>query len=145
MLTLILLTLVAFSSVIGQYANEETLDGQGRYILRWNLLPESESIEFEVEADTTGFVGFGISPSGTMTGADIFIGGVHSNGTIYGEVKSLQPIIMLPYINVCRVGILKYKFVCPAFPGSTRYRIYNANARRPARLESNKCPRNVGK
>ncbi|OXA49591.1 DBH-like monooxygenase protein 1 homolog [Folsomia candida] len=65
------------------YANEETLDGEGRYLLRWDVV--QDTIEFQVEAETLGFVGFGISPSGTMTGADIFIAGVRTDGSTYGQ------------------------------------------------------------
>ncbi|XP_021958625.1 DBH-like monooxygenase protein 2 homolog [Folsomia candida] len=62
--------------------NEETLDGEGKYVLRWDVV--EDRIEFEVVAGTLGFVGFGISPSGRMTGADIFIAGVRPDGSTYG-------------------------------------------------------------
>ncbi|ODM94234.1 DBH-like monooxygenase protein 1 [Orchesella cincta] len=64
--------------------NQEPLDPQGNYLLSWDVNLAAGKITFEVEAPTLGYVGFGISPSGNMIGADIFIGGVYSNGSTYG-------------------------------------------------------------
>ncbi|XP_021960173.1 DBH-like monooxygenase protein 2 homolog [Folsomia candida] len=64
--------------------NQEQLDGYGNVLLAWEYDESSQIISFELEVATEGFVGFGISPSGSMTGADIFIGGVLPNGTAYG-------------------------------------------------------------
>ncbi|CAL8110024.1 unnamed protein product [Orchesella dallaii] len=65
-------------------AVDEQLDPSGSYILSWEVdLPESR-ITFEVKVATLGYVGFGISPSGSMAGADIFIAGVYENGSSYG-------------------------------------------------------------
>lgn len=61
--------------------NIEVLDGEGKYILGWEI--SGDEIIFEIEAETLGWVGFGISPQGGMTGADIFIGGVLSDGSPY--------------------------------------------------------------
>lgn len=67
--------------------NQEQLDGYGNVLLAWEYDESSQIISFELEVATEGFVGFGISPSGSMTGADIFIGGVLPNGTAYGAVS----------------------------------------------------------
>uniref|UniRef100_A0A8C4S874 DOMON domain-containing protein n=1 Tax=Erpetoichthys calabaricus TaxID=27687 RepID=A0A8C4S874_ERPCA len=40
-------------------------------------------ITFQVVANTAGWVGFGFSPSGSMTGSDVVIGGVNPDGTVY--------------------------------------------------------------
>ncbi|OXA47290.1 DBH-like monooxygenase protein 1 [Folsomia candida] len=63
--------------------NIEVLDGEGKYILGWEI--SGDEIIFEIEAETLGWVGFGISPQGGMTGADIFIGGVLSDGSPYSQ------------------------------------------------------------
>jgi len=65
----------------------EQLDERGRVILEWELSANETEIIFELSANTTGFVGFGISPQGGMTGADIFIAGVDSNGQSYSSVS----------------------------------------------------------
>ena len=41
----------------------------------WNI----EAVSFAVEAETTGWVGFGFSGSGQMAGSDIVIGWVKDN------------------------------------------------------------------
>ncbi|XP_078510084.1 DBH-like monooxygenase protein 2 [Lissotriton helveticus] len=53
-----------------------TLDPEGRVLLRWDFNKTTEEITFELQVATTGWIGFGLSPSGGMTGADIVIGGV---------------------------------------------------------------------
>lgn len=73
--------------------NVEQLDEEGRVFLAWEYDPQSTLINFEIEAETLGFVGLGISPQGNMFGADIFIAGVHPNGTAYSSVRiHWQPI-----------------------------------------------------
>lgn len=63
----------------------ETLDS--RYTVEWKVNRNVETVEFLVIANTTGWVGFGLSYNGKMTGADIVIGGVSSNGQTYFEVR----------------------------------------------------------
>jgi len=58
----------------------------GKVILSWELNAQETDITFELWAETTGYVGFGISPQGGMAGADIFIAGVDSTGTPYSSV-----------------------------------------------------------
>ncbi|XP_077979621.1 DBH-like monooxygenase protein 1 [Glandiceps talaboti] len=60
------------------FTHEAFLDEYGRYKLFWKF--DSEKIVFEVHVQTTGYVGFGFSPNGGMTGSDIVIGWVKSNG-----------------------------------------------------------------
>jgi len=66
----------------------EKLDETGRVTLSWDLSNNQTEITFQLWAQTTGFVGFGISPHGGMAGADIFIAGVYPNGTAYSFVRS---------------------------------------------------------
>ncbi|XP_078507306.1 putative DBH-like monooxygenase protein 2 [Lissotriton helveticus] len=79
-----------------------TLDPEGRVLLRWDFNKTTEKITFELQVKTTGWIGFGLSPSGGMTGADIVIGGVSpaSNPTTYfadyhgiGEVPPVQDMV----------------------------------------------------
>ncbi|XP_070569758.1 DBH-like monooxygenase protein 1 homolog [Ptychodera flava] len=56
------------------YTHDALLDDGGKYHLYWKLA--NDSIIFEVHVETLGYVGFGISPNGGMTNADIVIGWV---------------------------------------------------------------------
>lgn len=64
-------------------AKKTAIDPYKKYLLSWSVNHYLEEITFEVEVETKGYVGFGVSPSGSMAGADIFIAGVHDNGTSY--------------------------------------------------------------
>jgi len=68
----------------------EQLDDAGKVTMSWEVDEVERSITFEIEAETTGYVGFGISPQGSMTGADIFIAGVANNGTPYSSVIKIN-------------------------------------------------------
>ena len=48
------------------------------YTVFWKF--DNEFITFEVHAETTGWVGFGITPNGDMKGSDMVIGWVPSQG-----------------------------------------------------------------
>lgn len=65
----------------------ENLGSNGIYMVQWEAYSDIKTIIFELTVATTGFVGFGISPVGGMTGADIIIGGVHPNGSVYFSVR----------------------------------------------------------
>ena len=63
------------------------LDKDQKVKLYWNVSTENKEIYFTVEAQTTGWVGFGISSGqGKMAGADIVIGWV-KDGKAYFKVK----------------------------------------------------------
>lgn len=66
---------------------QENLDSNEKYFIEWEAYTDTQTIIFELTVQTTGYVGFGISPAGGMTGADIVIGGVHPNGTVYFSVR----------------------------------------------------------
>ena len=51
-------------------------DEPQQFHLYWKLIDNDEYIQFEVHCNTTGWAGFGLSPNGDMTGADIAIGWV---------------------------------------------------------------------
>ena len=47
---------------------------QGDYYLYWNFSKVEESVQFAVRVKTTGWIGFGLSPSGQMVDSDVVIG-----------------------------------------------------------------------
>nr|CAB3263917.1 DBH-like monooxygenase protein 1 homolog [Phallusia mammillata] len=61
------------------YGNNRQLDTAGNVYLYWDF--NTTHITLEVHGQTTGWVGFGISPGGGMTGADIIVGWV-KNGQV---------------------------------------------------------------
>lgn len=63
------------SSSLSKYV---VLDEEGNYELYWKF--DDSTITFEVQVKTLGWIGFGISPNGDMTGSDIVIGWVDSAG-----------------------------------------------------------------
>ncbi|XP_069098966.1 DBH-like monooxygenase protein 2 [Pleurodeles waltl] len=91
--------------VLGQLADlrfNKTLDTEGIVVLLWNFNKTTEEITFALQVRTTGWIGFGLSPSGGMTGADIVIGGASpsSNQSTYfadyhgvGEVTPVQDAV----------------------------------------------------
>lgn len=58
----------------------------GIYEVHWTVDFAAEEVTFFVTAKTKGFVGFGISYTGSMQYSDIVIGGVFENGTTYFSV-----------------------------------------------------------
>ncbi|CAH3166161.1 unnamed protein product [Porites evermanni] len=67
-----------------EFTNSAALDEAEKLTLYWSVDWNARSISFAVEAQTTGWVGFGISTGrGQMIGADIVIGGVTDNGNQY--------------------------------------------------------------
>eukprot|EP00062_Callorhinchus_milii_P013958 gi/632962755/ref/XP_007897496.1/ PREDICTED: DBH-like monooxygenase protein 1 [Callorhinchus milii] len=83
---LLLLLLTAQASATGWgwrregFSHCAVLDAKGKYHLRWKH--DNQSVTFELEVETRGYVGFGLSPSGSMAWSDIVIGGV-ANGQPY--------------------------------------------------------------
>ncbi len=73
-----------------EHAGSEYLDGESKFMLSWKINEDENTIYFEISAGTLGYVGFGISPSGGMTGADILIAGVKENGEEYSGVSTTQ-------------------------------------------------------
>ncbi|CAL8141882.1 unnamed protein product [Orchesella dallaii] len=70
-------------SLVNPYQNKVTLDPNGKYILDWVVNWEESRVIFNVTVQTKGYVGFGLSNKGKMSGADIVIGGVLPNGKPY--------------------------------------------------------------
>ena len=60
------------------------------YALHWNFDLEQQTIAFAVNVSTTGWVGFGLSPSGQMPQSDVVIGWVDNDGNTQFHVSN-QP------------------------------------------------------
>ena len=70
----------------GEYDFHETLDPAGNYELSWSFDLEQKNISFAVRVQTTGWIGFGLSPNGQMPNSDVVIGWVDDNGRGYLQV-----------------------------------------------------------
>ena len=57
-----------------------TEEDGGLYELHWTFDDEAKTISFAVRVQTTGWVGFGISPNGQMPNSDVVIGWVTEDG-----------------------------------------------------------------
>ncbi|XP_048387111.1 DBH-like monooxygenase protein 1 homolog isoform X3 [Stegostoma tigrinum] len=62
------------------FSHHAVLDENGKYHLRWKH--EDMVITFEVEVESRGYIGLGLSPTGSMAQSDMVIGGV-ANGRPY--------------------------------------------------------------
>ncbi len=74
---------------------------KGYYTLHWNFSLHQKTINFAVNVSTTGWVGFGLSPTGGMVNSDLVIGWV-DNGASYFKVSRLVPTNT---INLTSAGI----------------------------------------
>lgn len=61
----------------------EYLDQEQLVCLKWGFDNPAGDITFQLAVNTTGWVGFGLSPNGDMKGSDIVIGGVGSSGSYF--------------------------------------------------------------
>jgi hypothetical protein len=92
------LNLGSYSSLINSEFQEK-LDEEGNVLLGWSIDEASLVITFEFEVATVGFVGFGISPTGGMKNADMFIAGVLADGTSYSGVCYLKTCLNFKILN----------------------------------------------
>ncbi|KAG7264933.1 hypothetical protein CRUP_027124 [Coryphaenoides rupestris] len=69
----------------------EYLDTDRSVLLKWGFDDVQGNITFRITVQTTGWVGFGLSPNGDMIGADMVIGGVGAEG-IYFTAKPIKLI-----------------------------------------------------
>lgn len=89
-----LLIFLFFEFIIGNWAYAQypirggfTIN-DNKYTLLWEV--HWDYISFQAMAKGSGYVGFGISPTGKgMDGSDLFISGVFANGTVYGHVRNV--------------------------------------------------------
>ncbi|XP_031437893.1 DBH-like monooxygenase protein 1 homolog [Clupea harengus] len=93
---------LTFSQESG-YRHSAVLDANGKYRIKWKF--DDTTVTFELEVETTGYVGFGFSSNGAMALSDIVIGGV-SNGKPY-----LQDYFADPSRKVHRDAEQSYRLV----------------------------------
>ena len=62
----------------------------GLYELYWNFDNDAETISFAVRVQTSGWVGFGLSPNGQMPDSDVVIGWVTADGETMFHVSSIS-------------------------------------------------------
>ena len=82
--TILLVTCsVAAADLRAKYPFSTVLFNQGEqyYELHWSFTRATETIYFAVNVSTTGWVGFGLSPTGAMVGSDVVIGWVAGENT----------------------------------------------------------------
>ncbi|ODN05530.1 DBH-like monooxygenase protein 2 [Orchesella cincta] len=65
------------------YRHKQVLGPKATYVVEWSVNWKENQITFQVSAETKGWIGFGLSRDGRMTGSDVVIGGVSSNGKPY--------------------------------------------------------------
>ena len=68
---------------LSSYPFKATLNTEaegGLYELYWNFDNDAETISFAVRVQTSGWVGFGLSPNGQMPDSDVVIGWVTADG-----------------------------------------------------------------
>ena len=75
-------------------ATLNTAENGGLYELYWTFDNAAENISFAVRVQTTGWVGFGISPNGQMPNSDVVIGWV-DNGQTFFHVSFEQNVLVL--------------------------------------------------
>ncbi len=74
---------IAYMINSNPYRQREILDNSGKYQLEWQVNWLEKRVTFNVTVETRGYIGFGLSDNGKMSGADIVIGGVLQNGEPY--------------------------------------------------------------
>lgn len=84
--TIFFACLCAFSS--GAYGAVEVIQN-GTYILEYNLLANG-TLSITATVKTLGWVGVGLSQTGTMGGADMIIGGVADGQEYIGVKRDIQ-------------------------------------------------------
>ena len=89
-----------FPAQDNNFPHVTSLDQAGNFVVRWNF--NSSHIAFEIIANTLGYVGFGISRTGRMFPADVFVAYVKQGEVHYGVSNifrnhSLVSVISLFY------------------------------------------------
>ncbi|XP_028253404.1 DBH-like monooxygenase protein 2 homolog [Parambassis ranga] len=64
------------------------LDQDHLVCLKWGFDDQYGTITFQLTVNTTGWVGFGLSPNGGMKGADIVIGGLGPSGEYFKDLHA---------------------------------------------------------
>ena len=92
-------------------ATLNTAEDGGLYELYWNFDNDAETISFAVRVQTTGWVGFGISPNGQMPNSDVVIGWVTDDGETVFHVRYILTTIInyLPQYGFITGSICSHK------------------------------------
>ena len=79
------------------------------YTIYWTFNIETKYIQFAIRVQTTGWVGFGLSPNGQMPRSDVVIGWVNNDGTVFFHVSSNNYVLYTKCVlNGRSVGYLAY-------------------------------------
>ena len=93
------------------YRFSATLDPNGQYELYWNYNLTEQTISFAVRVQTTGWVGFGLSPNGQMPGSDVVIGWVDNNGGVQFQVRLISLALIVLALTLHRVHLYSHMTV----------------------------------
>ena len=69
-----------------RYDHELQLDDDGRFKMFYSYDLDDKTIMIAVQVQTTGWIGFGFTPNGGMTGSDVEIGWVDKFGYAFLQV-----------------------------------------------------------
>ena len=69
-----------------RYSNFKLLSSPS-YELYWNVDEPTGNLSLAVRVQTTGWVGFGVSPNGGMPNSDVVMGWVKDDGTVVFQVS----------------------------------------------------------
>lgn len=70
-----------------EWLHQLVLDSYGNYHVKWHFDLSTESIVFSLCVRTQGWIGFGFSPNGGMTGSDLVIIWVDASGRAHLQVS----------------------------------------------------------
>ena len=81
-----------------RYSNFKLLSSPS-YELYWDVDEPSGNLSLAVRVNTTGWVGFGVSPNGGMPNSDVVMGWVEDDGTVVFQVVNFVAYQHLTYYS----------------------------------------------
>ena len=81
-----------------RYSNFKLLSSPS-YELYWDVDEPSGNLSLAVRVNTTGWVGFGVSPNGGMPNSDVVMGWVEDDGTVVFQVVNFAAYQHLTYYS----------------------------------------------
>lgn len=90
-----------------EYAHQQQLEhspgSPADYFLYWNVV--ADVIQIKITAKTTGWIGFGLSPEGTMVDSDVVIGWVSAEGdSFFDDRFAIQYSEPIKDVNLIPAG-----------------------------------------
>eukprot|EP00161_Ancyromonas_sigmoides_P015596 TRINITY_DN4105_c0_g2_i1.p2 TRINITY_DN4105_c0_g2~~TRINITY_DN4105_c0_g2_i1.p2 ORF type:complete len:671 (+),score=321.47 TRINITY_DN4105_c0_g2_i1:92-2014(+) len=76
------------SAVVAAYDHEVKLDDKGRYLIRWTVA--GDTLRLSLDAETTGWVGFGLGSKASMLEADMAVAYVDSAGATHVQDRNTK-------------------------------------------------------